>query len=45
MKPKVLIEMDTLEEVAPTLKAVAHPLRLRILDVLEEGGLTVMEKF
>ena len=34
-----LIDMATLERVAPMILAVAHPLRLRILDFLEhEGG-------
>ena len=33
-----LIDMETLERVAPILKNVAHPLRLRILDYLEQSG-------
>jgi ArsR family transcriptional regulator len=33
-----LIDMETLERVAPILKNVAHPLRLRILDYLEHSG-------
>ncbi len=35
--------MDTLEEVAPTLRTLAHPLRLRILDVLRSGECSVGE--
>jgi DNA-binding transcriptional ArsR family regulator len=30
--------METLERVAPILRNVAHPLRLRILDYLEQEG-------
>jgi DNA-binding transcriptional ArsR family regulator len=34
-----LIDMETLERVAPVIRNVAHPLRLRILDYLDiEGG-------
>ncbi|MCC6730450.1 MAG: helix-turn-helix transcriptional regulator [Chthonomonadales bacterium] len=34
-----LIDMRTLEEVAPVIRNAAHPLRLRILDFLRlEGG-------
>ncbi len=29
--------MDVLEEVAPTLRALAHPVRLRIIDFLKDG--------
>ena len=36
-----LIEMDLLEEVAPTLRALAHPLRLRIIDFLKDGEQSV----
>ena len=43
METTALIEMEILKEVAPTLKAVAHPLRLRILDFLKDGERTVME--
>ena len=31
-----LIDMETLERVAPILRNVAHPLRLRILDYLDQ---------
>jgi len=33
-----LIDMETLERVAPILRNVAHPLRLRILDYLNHAG-------
>lgn len=33
-----LIPMDTLEIVTPMLRAVAHPIRLRILDYLRTEG-------
>lgn len=33
-----LIDMETLERVAPILRNVAHPLRLRILDYLNQSG-------
>ncbi len=33
---KNLIDMETLERVAPIIRNVAHPLRLRILDYLEQ---------
>lgn len=34
-----LIDMETLERVAPIIRNAAHPLRLRILDYLQhEGG-------
>jgi DNA-binding transcriptional ArsR family regulator len=33
-----LIPMDTLELVTPMLRAVAHPIRLRILDYLRSEG-------
>ncbi len=33
-----LIDMETLERVAPVIRNVAHPLRLRILDYLDREG-------
>lgn len=33
-----LIDMDTLERVAPVIRNAAHPLRLRILDYLGHEG-------
>ena len=33
-----LIDMETLERVTPILRNVAHPLRLRILDYLNQEG-------
>jgi ArsR family transcriptional regulator len=33
-----LIDMETLERVAPIIRNVAHPLRLRILDYLEQSA-------
>ena|SRR5579871_6897454 len=33
-----LIDMETLERVAPIIRNAAHPLRLRILDYLEREG-------
>ncbi|MCS6777063.1 MAG: metalloregulator ArsR/SmtB family transcription factor [Chloroherpetonaceae bacterium] len=33
-----LIDMSTLERVAPIIRHVAHPLRLRILDYLNQAG-------
>ena len=38
-----LIDMELLEEVAPTLRALAHPLRLRIVDFLKDGERSVSE--
>lgn len=35
---EALIDMETLERVAPILRNVAHPLRLRILDYLDHEG-------
>jgi DNA-binding transcriptional ArsR family regulator len=37
-RPQDLIDLETLERVAPILRNVAHPLRLRILDYLEREG-------
>ena len=37
------IEVEVLKRAARVLKAVSHPLRLRILEVLEGGGLSVKE--
>lgn len=33
-----LIDIETLERVAPIIRNVAHPLRLRILDYLDQQG-------
>ena len=33
-----LIDMDTLERVAPIIRNLAHPLRLRIIDFLRHEG-------
>ncbi len=33
-----LIDMETLERVAPIIRNAAHPLRLRILDYLDQAG-------
>lgn len=33
-----LIDMETLERIAPVIRNVAHPLRLRILDYLASEG-------
>jgi len=33
-----LIDMETLERVAPIIRTVAHPIRLRILDYLRQQG-------
>lgn len=33
-----LIDMETLERVAPIIRNAAHPLRLRILDYLDQEG-------
>jgi DNA-binding transcriptional ArsR family regulator len=35
---KPLIDMETLERVAPVIRNAAHPLRLRILDYLQHEG-------
>ncbi len=32
-----LISMETLREVAPMLRAISHPVRLRIIDLLRDG--------
>jgi len=36
--PRELIDMETLERVAPIIRNVANPLRLRILDYLDQAG-------
>lgn len=33
-----LIDMETLERIAPIIRNVAHPMRLRILDYLDQEG-------
>jgi DNA-binding transcriptional ArsR family regulator len=38
-----LIDLARLEEAAAVLKAVAHPVRLRIVELLEAGEMTVTE--
>jgi ArsR family transcriptional regulator len=38
-----LIDMELLEEVAPTLRALAHPMRLRIIDFLKDGEQSVSD--
>ena len=38
VEKKSLIPMDTLERVAPIIRNIAHPLRLRILDYLQSEG-------
>jgi DNA-binding transcriptional ArsR family regulator len=35
---RALIDMETLERVAPIIRHAAHPLRLRILDFLNRSG-------
>ena len=35
---RILIDMETLERVAPIIRNAAHPLRLRILDFLQQEG-------
>jgi ArsR family transcriptional regulator len=43
-KPKTkLIDMELLEEVSPTLRTLAHPMRLRIIDFLEDGERSVSD--
>jgi DNA-binding transcriptional ArsR family regulator len=37
-RPPDLIDLETLERVAPILRNVAHPLRLRVLDYLDREG-------
>jgi DNA-binding transcriptional ArsR family regulator len=37
-KARGLIEMETLERVAPIIRNAAHPIRLRILDYLRQQG-------
>jgi ArsR family transcriptional regulator len=34
----IMIDMETLERVAPIIRTAAHPLRLRILDFLDQAG-------
>lgn len=38
MEERALIAMETLERVVPMIRTAAHPLRLRILDYLENAG-------
>ncbi len=42
-KNDMLFDMELLEEVAPTLRVVAHPMRLRIIDFLKDGERTVSQ--
>lgn len=41
--PAALIEQERLERAASVLKTVAHPLRLRIVELLEAGEKSVSE--
>jgi len=43
MKPRRALEEETLNRVAHTLKAVAHPLRLRIVELLEDREMCVSD--
>lgn len=38
-----MLPMDALEKAAACLKVVAHPVRLRIVDILMQGDLSVRE--
>jgi len=38
-----LVDWEKVEKAAQVLKTVAHPLRLRIVDLLEKGEMTVGE--
>lgn len=38
-----MIPMDTLSEAAACLKVIAHPVRLKIIDILMQGDFTVRE--
>jgi DNA-binding transcriptional ArsR family regulator len=38
MKPKITLDMTALERIAPMIRVLAHPLRLRILDFLDASG-------
>jgi len=38
-----LISNEVLDNIAPTLKTLSHPLRLKILNILEEGEKAVFE--
>ncbi len=40
---KHLIPLDSLQEAAECLKCLAHPVRLRIIDLLRRGNFTVEE--
>lgn len=37
MEAQQLIDMGVLEDVVPALRALAHPIRLRIIDFLRDG--------
>ncbi len=37
----LLVDWEKVEKAAEVLKTVAHPLRLRIVDILERGEMTV----
>ena len=43
MEVRKLIEDQQLERVAETLRVVSHPARLRIIELLEEGELSVTQ--
>ncbi len=38
-----LIDMEILEDAAPTMRTLAHPMRLRIIDFLKDGEKSVSE--
>ena len=38
-----LIDMEILEDAAPTMRTLAHPMRLRIVDFLKDGEKSVSE--
>jgi ArsR family transcriptional regulator len=40
---KGLLDMELLEEAAPTLRTLAHPMRLRIIDFLKDGEQSVSD--
>ena len=36
--PEITLDMNALEKIAPMIRTLSHPLRLRILDFLETTG-------
>ena len=43
MRKKIKLDIDKLDIAASKLRAIAHPMRIAIIDLLQEKGLSVTE--